>query len=140
MYSKFGIVGGLKNAEGTTMKVNDAVSRLVRAGDENSAMWEKIREAIDEFVKTLIHCFPEQSSYHRLPKGYMFIHQSDGDYELSGFEAKITSTIKNRQEILAFAKHIQNGLLHEIVDQLDNEAQFLDKTTSALKNFCISRR
>ena len=134
-------VGGLKSAERDTMKINDAVARLVRAGDRNSKAWQKINEAIDEFARWLGTILPSGGEETPLPRSYFFCHWSSGEYKLirirsgeqcisicGGGPAKSHGT----HDVLRFCEDVQSGFLTEVEEYLDRQSEGLESATVSL--------
>ena len=123
------------------MKVNDAVARLVRAGDENSAMWRNIYEAIDELAITLAKYFPGGGVINCVARegriGVWFKHWPGCEYEIiEGLIAEkvLSKNSKPREAVLAFCKLVsQGGLLDEISCGLERQTAEVEE---AWKNLC----
>lgn len=123
------------------MKINDAVARLVRAGDENSAMWKKIGAAIDELGAELAKYFPGGGEQNELPRNVIFQHWPSGEYHLefttrSGLRGSIMRGSKKYHEfVLDFCKEVAGGWLDEVSAILEKDNNALTRAGWNIRKF-----
>jgi hypothetical protein len=123
------------------MKLNDAVARLERAGDENSRMWVKIGEAIDELALALVKLYPQTNYRHDLPRGFKFEHFESDHYSMSwdifgvlGTHV-LTDAVKKPSNVLKFCDELKKGLLDEISVIFETETNKLTEAVSSISEF-----
>mgnify|MGYP001610085193 CR=1 FL=1 len=116
------------------MKLNDAVARLNRAGDNNSRAWQKLREAVDELATRLAGVLPGGGEKTSLPGGYTFAHWPSKQYRLERRDSSVvlTKEAKDRRFLLEFCQDIHSGLLERIAGFLEDQSGFLESTTERL--------
>jgi hypothetical protein len=123
------------------MKLNEAVSELVQAGEKNYAAWTSVHEAIDEFARTLALYYPGDGTENVLVKGCFFKHWFHGDYELklepSGWGTFFLSKgSKPRDAVLRLYSLIKQGrLLERISKQLERETSMLTNGAKSVTKF-----
>lgn len=122
------------------MKVIDAIKRLERAGAENSVATQKLKEAAKAVADLIIK---EVGERHELPRDYRIISKRStlggalflvhrGEYEFEfingcgkylhgDFNSYVPA--QTRSACLKFAADIADGLLDEISEQLEREAE-----------------
>lgn len=131
------------------MKINDAVARLVRAGDDNSAMWQKLHEAIDEIAKTLAKYFPGGGAMNCIAKqgdvAVWFQHWPSGEYTINMGIANpyssLTRDSKGRESVLDFCRMVtRHGLLDKISKKLEEQTSELTKGYEGVAKFIVDRK
>lgn len=134
------------------MRLNDAIARLNRAGDENSRTTQKLFDAAKEVATLIENSVPINA---RLPRGYVvrelrsnvgyasFLESphcnNDGDtFFIDGFEGYLHNDFHvrvrkpSRNIIMQFASDIADGWLDEVAAWLEDRSVKSAEATATL--------
>ena len=123
------------------MELAQSIARLMRAGDENSKIHQKLREAVDGLARHLAMILPQTSCM--LPRSYYFAWWPSGEYELGKCDDtqyknilwKLTQNQKDRETLFVLADDIATGWLDEVSAVLELEIALLTQAITKLNQF-----
>ena len=125
------------------MRTENAIARLMRAGDRNSRMWKKIEESIDDLAAWLGSVLPGGAYPNALPRNYTFQHFTSGEYEffkpslLGHSQVVLNKANKSRDDIARFCEEIETGFLNELEQMLEKQSDELEKAAGKILEFVL---
>ena len=120
-------------------KLTASVARLMRAGNEYSEGYVKLRIAVDRLAIYLARILPPGP--FNLPEHFVFQAWPSGEYRLEKFDGggnsvfKLDNTTKSRESLMAFAGEVAQGWFDKVSEQLERESAHINWAAQTVETF-----